>query len=82
MVKKIAGKDGVVCGLKLKLGNGYVVERPMQLVCDLEIGGDDQSVVLNPEAAEFVPKVGRRRLAKENAKTRMQDILLQETIDE
>ena len=54
----------------------------MQLVCDLEIGGDDQSVVLNPEAAEFVPKVGRRRLAKENAKTRMQDILLQETIDE
>ena len=82
VMKKISGKYGIVRGLKLKLGNGYVVERPIQLVCDLEIGGDDHSVALNPEAAEFVPRVGPRRLAKENAKTWMQDILIQETINE
>ena len=38
---KVTGKDGVVRGLKLKLGSGYVVERPLQLVCDLEIGGEN-----------------------------------------
>ncbi|XP_068670941.1 uncharacterized protein [Montipora foliosa] len=27
---KISGKDGIVRGLKLKQGNGYVVERPLQ----------------------------------------------------
>ena len=36
----VTGKDGAVCRLKLRQGNGYVVERPLQLVCDLEIGGD------------------------------------------
>ena len=39
VVSNIAGKDGTVRGLKLKQGNGYIVERPLQLVCDLEVGG-------------------------------------------
>lgn len=82
VVKKIAGKDGVVRGLKLKLGNGYLVERPLQLVCDMEIGGDDQRVALNPKAAEFVSRVGPRRQAKDSAKDWMHGILLQENDDE
>ena len=32
----IIGKDGVVRGLKLRQGNEYNVERPLQLVCNVE----------------------------------------------
>ena len=39
IVKMIRGKDGVVRGYKIKTGTGFVVERPLQLVCDLEIKG-------------------------------------------
>ena len=35
----IKGKDEVVRGFKLKLGNGNTIERPIQMVCDMEIGG-------------------------------------------
>ena len=41
VVGRITGRDGVVSGLKLRQGNGYVVERPLQLVCKLEIGGEN-----------------------------------------
>jgi len=37
VLKEIHGKDGVVRGLELKLGNGYTVQRPLQLICNLEI---------------------------------------------
>ncbi len=33
----IKGNDNVVRGLKLKLGNRYIIERPLTLVCKLEI---------------------------------------------
>ena len=36
---EVIGKDGVVRGYKIKTGNGYIVERPLQLICDLEIPG-------------------------------------------
>ena len=36
--------------MKLKLGNGYIVERPIQLICDLEVGGEAGGHALNPEA--------------------------------
>ena len=35
----IKGKGEVVRGFKLKLGNGNTTERPIQMVCDIEIGG-------------------------------------------
>ena len=35
----IVGKDGVTRGYKILTGCGYVIERPQQLVCDLEISG-------------------------------------------
>ena len=38
IIKQIKRKDGVVRGYKIKTGNGYIIERPIQLVADLEIG--------------------------------------------
>ena len=34
---KIIGRDGVVRGLKLRQGNGYIVERPQQIVCNWKL---------------------------------------------
>ena len=39
IVEAIVGKDGVTKGYKILTGNGYIVERPFQLICNLEIGG-------------------------------------------
>ena len=75
---EIVGKDGHIRGYKIRTGNGYVVERPTQLVQDLEIGGEvketndnEERRELNPRANEFVPK---RRGAKDDAKSRMTGI--------
>ena len=61
VVSKITGKDGTVRGLKLKQGTGYIVERPLQLVCDLEVGGEEIKWKPSPEAEVFVPRVGPNR---------------------
>ena len=37
VTKEIAGKDKQVRGYELKLGNGYTIQRPIQLVCPLEL---------------------------------------------
>lgn len=42
IVDTIVGNDGVIRGFKIKTGNGYVIERPLQLICDLEIAGGDE----------------------------------------
>ena len=78
VVSKIIGKDGTVRGLKLKQGNGYIVERPLQLVCDLEVGGEDTKWKPNPEAEVFVPRVGPSRRAKEVANNLFRNIAEQE----
>ena len=36
VVDTIISKDGVVRGLKLRQGSEYNVERPLQLVCNVE----------------------------------------------
>ena len=40
IIDKIVGKDGVTRGYKILTGNRYIVERPLLLVCDCEIGGE------------------------------------------
>ena len=77
----VTGKDGKVRGLKLKQGNGYVVERPLQLVCDLEIGGEEPDWKPNPEAELFVPRAGPNRRTKEIANAQIRNILSQEFED-
>ena len=37
ITKEIIGKDNQIRGYELKLGNGYVIQRPVQLVCPLEL---------------------------------------------
>ena len=82
VVSKITGKDGTVRGLKLKQGNGYIVERPLQLVCYLEIGGADSKWKPNPEAEVFTPRVGPNRRAKEVANNLFRNIAEQEFEDD
>ena len=43
VMRLIQGKDGVVRGVIL-LHKGHTIERPLQLVCPLEIRGADHSV--------------------------------------
>ena len=52
IVNPIVGKDGVTRGYKLLTGNGYVVERPLQLLCDLEISGTSDDSRSSVEDAE------------------------------
>ena len=52
VVNPIVGKDGVTRGYKLLTGNGYVVERPLQLLCDLEISGASDDSGSSVEDAE------------------------------
>ena len=75
-MSKIIGKDGTVRGLKLKQGN--IVERPLQLVCDLEVGGEDTKWKPNPEVEVFIPRVGPSRRAKEVANNLFRNIAEQE----
>ena len=77
----VTGKDGKVRGLKLKQGNGYVVERPLQLVCDLQIGGEEPDWKPNPEAEVLVPRAGLDRRTKEIANAQIRNILSQEVED-
>ena len=80
VLDKVTGKDGVVRGVKLKLGSSYIVERPLQLVCDLEIGGKDPmpKQTLNPMAAEFIPQRGPEQRAKDAARSWMENLLADE----
>ena len=79
------GNDGVIRGYKLRTGNGYLIERPIQLIQDLEIGGEEETKVdegkkkLNPAAKEFVSK---RRKAKDEARSRMIGLQLNEEEEE
>ena len=78
VVGKVTGKDGTVQGLKLKQGNGYIAERPLQLVCKLEIGVEHPDCQLNPEAEVFIPRLRPSRRSKEIANERIKDIISQE----
>ena len=84
VIGTVAGRDGVIRGMKIKLGNGYVVERPLQLLCDLEIGGESDEVqtTLNPEAAEFKPRQRRARKAREDARDQIAALNLYENEEE
>ena len=51
---------------------------PLQLVCDLEVGGEDTKWKLNPEAEVFVLRAGLSRRAKEVANNLFRNIAEQE----
>ena len=81
IVNYICGPDGIVRGMKLKLGNGYIVERPLQLICDLEVGGESGGQRLNPEAPEFKPdkpEEKQQRRAKVIARDQIKGVAVHE----
>lgn len=80
-MNKITAKDGFGRVLTIKQGNGFIVERPLQLVCDLEIGGEDPKWKPNPEAEVFVPRVAPGRRANDIVKDKIRDTFVQETGD-
>ena len=76
----VKGKDGVVRGVKLRLGNGYLIERPVQLVCNLEIG-----VASSIEEGDFEPKFSTnnstarpKRKTKSDAMQRIRQVITEE----
>lgn len=50
----------------------------MQLICKLEIGGEDPDCQPNPEAEVFRPRLRPSRRSKEIANERIKDIVSQE----
>ena len=70
IIGQIKGKDSVVRGYKIKTGNGYIIERPIQLVADLEIGKETSENVteLNDKAPPVEPRTKYARNAKLDGK--------------
>ena len=80
IIGNIVGKDGVIRGYRLKTGRGFVVERPLQLVCDLEIGSvpDREPAQSEPEVESDrgpveIGDIGTQRLAPRRAKLEGRD---------
>ena len=64
----IAGRDGVVRGVRLRAGKSYM-ERPIQFLYPLELHCDQEQgdkIPLNPTAKEFRPKRKAASDAKKN----------------
>ena len=82
----IHGKDGVVRGLKIKSSSGYVIERPLQLVHDLEISGSgsesDQPQQKSKNDCLPTKRCQSTRAAKEAAIQKIQDTATQEQEEE
>ena len=80
IVDRITRKDGTVRGCKARTGNGYITERPIQLVADLEIRKTTakDAAKLNPDAQTFEPRQRNERSTKSNANNRIYGIVMNE----
>ena len=56
---QVSGKDGVVPGYKIHTGNGCIFERLIQLIADLEIGGDTTNLNSKKRMAELITRSKR-----------------------
>ena len=84
--QEVHGKDRAHRGYKIKTGNEYIIECPLQMVCNLEFENKDNKVVkhkLNPDAEEYVPttNVGPIRKIKDTALNRIVGISMEEEED-
>lgn len=85
IINPIIGLDGVTKGYKIPTGSGYVIERPQQLVCDLEIGGagndsspSDGNARPSGDVQQQRPAVRVRREARRTAADRLVGITANE----
>ena len=62
----IVGKDSVTRGYKILTSNGYIIERPLQLVCDLEISCECDFHSANGAARENPDDGGNKQGRLEN----------------
>ena len=89
VVSFIKGRDNVIRGFKIKVGSGYTVERPLQLVRDLEISGAEPETTTEPSEPDPTsnddpePRETRpTRQAKREASDRLTGIFLNEHEDQ
>ena len=77
---QIKGKNSVVRGYKIKTGNGYIIERPIQLVADLEIGKKTSENIteMSDKAPPVEPRTKYTRNAKLDAKDCIHGVILNE----
>ena len=86
VIETICGRDNVIRGLRLKLGNGYTVERPIQLVRDLEISSSTSDTTNQQDNADALDQTNNnvkissrpQRKTKSAAQDRMTGIFLNE----
>ena len=67
VTKEIKGKDEQIRGYELKLGNGYTIQRPVQLVCPLELQAEvkkDLEVKVSIQPERDRPKRSAKYIAK------------------
>ncbi|XP_006816657.1 uncharacterized protein LOC102805048 [Saccoglossus kowalevskii] len=90
IVDTIVGKDGVIRGYKIKTGSGYIVERPLQLVCDLEVSNTNDETPVGddikseePDGTLKTQNVSRRsRKAKTAAVNRLVGVIANKIEDD
>ena len=72
ITKELRGVDKQIRGYELKLGNGYTIQRPIQLICPLEIKSDSIEDKDNKSTdTDEVTRVRPKRIAKDNAKAKI-----------
>ena len=81
VVEVIRGRDGVIGGYKIKTGTGYIIERPLQLVCDLEISGSTGEPVIKDKVDNSGDADSRERPSRK-AKTAAIDKMVGVTLNE
>ena len=81
VVEVIRGRDGVIRGYKIKTGTGYIIERPLQLVCDLEISGSTDEPVIKDKVDNSSDADTRERPSRK-AKTAAIDKMVGITLNE
>ena len=71
MLKQLKGPDKQIRGFQLKLGNGYTIQRPIQLVCPLELKAEEEQVNdIQPVPTALADERPKRK-AKEDAKAKI-----------
>ena len=71
VLKQLKGPDKQIRGFQLKLGNGYIVQRPIQLVCPLELKAEEEQVNdIQPVPTALADERPKRK-AKEDAKAKI-----------
>ena len=72
ITKELRGSDNYLRAYELKLGNGYTIQRPIQLVCPLEIKSNITEKSGDKTNKNALTNTNRpRRLAKDDAKAKI-----------